>query len=132
MGALAGSDPAASQRPGSQCSRGDLFTAARPECESRRADDPGISRSRSGRPAALAHRCCFSGLRRRVGGRGGRVIVPLSKGGSHVCSEAVRRCRPSAVTGDIAGYHSARSPQNKGQRYPADPPTIDEIVAVMR
>ena len=32
----------------------------------------------------------------------------------------------------LPGYHSARSPQNKGQRYPADPPTIDEIVAVMR
>src|SRR4051794_4192871 len=32
----------------------------------------------------------------------------------------------------LAGYHAGRPPRNKGMRYPADPPTIDEIVAVMR
>jgi hypothetical protein len=32
----------------------------------------------------------------------------------------------------VPGYHSGRSPRNKGQRYPADPPTVAEIVAVMR
>ena len=32
----------------------------------------------------------------------------------------------------LPGYHAGRPPRNKGQRYPADPPTIDEIVAVMR
>jgi hypothetical protein len=30
------------------------------------------------------------------------------------------------------GYHAGRAPRNKGIRYPADPPTIEEIVAVMR
>jgi hypothetical protein len=30
------------------------------------------------------------------------------------------------------GYRAGRPPRNKGMRYPADPPTIDEIVAVMR
>jgi site-specific recombinase XerD len=30
------------------------------------------------------------------------------------------------------GYHHGRTPRNKGLRYPADPPTIQEIVAVMR
>ena len=30
------------------------------------------------------------------------------------------------------GYHQGRTPRNKGLRYPADPPTIEEIVAVMR
>jgi site-specific recombinase XerC len=30
------------------------------------------------------------------------------------------------------GFHAGRSPRNKGQRYPADPPTVAEIVAVMR
>jgi integrase len=30
------------------------------------------------------------------------------------------------------GYHAGRAPRNKGLRYPADPPTVDEIVAVMR
>jgi hypothetical protein len=29
-------------------------------------------------------------------------------------------------------YHQGRTPRNKGLRYPADPPTIEEIVAVMR
>jgi integrase len=32
----------------------------------------------------------------------------------------------------LPGYHAGRPPHNKGMRYPADPPTIDEIVAVMR
>ncbi len=30
------------------------------------------------------------------------------------------------------GYHRGRSPRNKGEQYPADPPTVEEIVAVMR
>jgi site-specific recombinase XerD len=32
----------------------------------------------------------------------------------------------------MPGYHAGRSPRNKGMRYPADPPTVEEIVAVMR
>ena len=32
----------------------------------------------------------------------------------------------------MPGYHQGRPPRNKGLRYPADPPTVDEIVAVMR
>jgi hypothetical protein len=32
----------------------------------------------------------------------------------------------------MPGYHQGRRPRNKGMRYPADPPTIEEIVAVMR
>jgi hypothetical protein len=28
--------------------------------------------------------------------------------------------------------HAGRSPANKGLRYPADPPTVEEIIAVMR
>ena len=38
--------------------------------------------------------------------------------------------RRAAVT--QPGYHAGRSPRNKGRRYPADPPTVEEIVAVMR
>jgi site-specific recombinase XerD len=30
------------------------------------------------------------------------------------------------------GFRTGVAPRNKGQRYPADPPTVDEIVAVMR
>jgi site-specific recombinase XerD len=32
----------------------------------------------------------------------------------------------------MPGYHAGRAPRNKGQLYPADPPTVEEIVAVMR
>jgi site-specific recombinase XerC len=38
--------------------------------------------------------------------------------------------RRSPVT--MPGYHVGRAPGNKGMRYPADPPTVDETVAVMR
>ena len=32
----------------------------------------------------------------------------------------------------MPGYHRGRSPRNKGEQYPAEPPTVEEIVAVMR
>jgi integrase len=32
----------------------------------------------------------------------------------------------------MPGYHRGRPPGNKGEQYPADPPTVEEIVAVMR
>ena len=32
----------------------------------------------------------------------------------------------------LPGYHAGRPPRIKGLRYPADPPVVDEIVAVMR
>jgi site-specific recombinase XerD len=39
-----------------------------------------------------------------------------------------RRRSPAAMPGHYAGH----SPPNKGRRYPADPPTVEEIVRVMR
>src|SRR3954451_8333387 len=41
---------------------------------------------------------------------------------------AGRRRSPATMP----GFHAGRSPRNKGVRYPADPPTVEEIVAVMR
>jgi integrase len=38
--------------------------------------------------------------------------------------------RRSAVT--MPGYHQGRPPKNKGLRFPADPPPVEEIIAVMR
>jgi hypothetical protein len=48
---------------------------------------------------------------------------------------------PSTVPLDACGrrrspatrssFHQGRPPRNKGQRYPADPPTVEEIIAVM-
>jgi integrase len=47
---------------------------------------------------------------------------------STVLDSAGRRRSPATMP----GYHAGRSPRNKGMRYPADPPTVEEIVAVMR
>jgi hypothetical protein len=44
-----------------------------------------------------------------------------------VLDAAGRRRSPAAMP----GYHAWRPPRNKGIRYPADPPTVDEIDAVM-
>src|SRR5437867_13184476 len=41
---------------------------------------------------------------------------------------AGRRRSPATMP----GYHAGRPPRNKGLRYPADPPSVEEIVAVMR
>jgi site-specific recombinase XerC len=41
---------------------------------------------------------------------------------------AGRRRSPATMP----GYHAGREPRNKGRTYPADPPTVEEIVAVMR
>ena len=48
---------------------------------------------------------------------------------------------PSTVLVDIAGrrrspatlsaFHAGQPPHNKGLRYPADPPSVEEIIAVM-
>jgi len=32
----------------------------------------------------------------------------------------------------MPGYHRGRPPRNKGEQYPADPPTVDEVIEVMR
>jgi integrase len=32
----------------------------------------------------------------------------------------------------MPGYHRGRPPRNKCEHYPADPPTVEEIVAIMR
>jgi integrase len=38
--------------------------------------------------------------------------------------------RRSPIT--LPGHHGGRPPRNKGLRYPADPPTVEEVVGVMR
>jgi integrase len=45
-----------------------------------------------------------------------------------VLDSAGRRRSPATMP----GYHAGRPPRNKGLHYPADPPTVEEIVAVMR
>jgi site-specific recombinase XerD len=41
---------------------------------------------------------------------------------------AGRRRSPATML----GFHAGRTPRNKGLRYPADPPRVEEIIAVMR
>jgi hypothetical protein len=43
--------------------------------------------------------------------------------------DAAGRRRSPATMPD---FHAGRPARNKGLRYPADPPTVEEIVAVMR
>lgn len=43
--------------------------------------------------------------------------------------DSVGRRRSPAT---LPGFHAGRPPRNKGMRYPADPPTVEEIIAVMR
>jgi hypothetical protein len=46
-----------------------------------------------------------------------------------VVLDSAGRRRSSAT---MPGHHAGRPPHNKGQLYPADPPTVEAIVAVMR
>jgi site-specific recombinase XerD len=45
-----------------------------------------------------------------------------------VIDVAGRRRSPATMP----AFRAGKAPTNKGQRYPADPPTVDEVVAVMR
>src|SRR5512133_3396638 len=66
------------------------------------------------------------GLRTRVRLPAVSPAEPVS--GSVVLDAAGRRRSPATMP----GFHAGRPPRNKGLRYPADPPTVEEIVAVMR
>jgi hypothetical protein len=46
---------------------------------------------------------------------------------SAVLDSAGRRRSPAT----LPGFHAGRPPRNKGLRYPADPPTVQEITAAV-
>ncbi len=48
---------------------------------------------------------------------------------SHVVLDSAGRRRSPAT---LPGYHAGRPPRNKGRSYPADPPRVEETIAVMR
>src|SRR5690242_7324139 len=48
---------------------------------------------------------------------------------TYVLLDAAGRRRSPAT---LPGFHAGRAPRNKGRRYPADPPPVEEIIAVMR
>jgi integrase len=66
---------------------------------------------------ATADSCSAAG---RIPGRAHVRTVLLDAAG--------RRRSPATMP----GFHAGHPPRNKGLRYPADPPTVEEIVAVMR
>jgi hypothetical protein len=72
----------------------------------------------SGAARWTADSCCAS---RRI--RVGSFVT-----GSLVVDAAGHRRSPATMP----GFHAGRPPHNKGLRYPADPPTVEAIVAVMR
>ena len=47
---------------------------------------------------------------------------------SELLLDAARRRSPAT----LPEFHAGRPPRNKGMRCPAEPPTIEEIVTVMR
>jgi hypothetical protein len=49
--------------------------------------------------------------------------------GSRVLLDRAGRRRSPAM---MPGFHAGRPPRNKGLRYPADPPKVEETIAVMR
>src|SRR3954447_7139084 len=58
-------------------------------------------------------------------------LVLRARGGAMsemLLDRAGRRRSPATMP----GFHAGRPPRNKGLRYPADPPKVEEIVAVMR
>jgi integrase len=46
---------------------------------------------------------------------------------SNTLLDACGRRRSPAT---LSNFHRGRPPRNEGQRYPADPPTVEEIIAV--
>ena len=48
---------------------------------------------------------------------------------SELLLDRAGRCRSPAT---LPGFHAGHAPGNKGLRYPADPPKVEEIIAVMR
>jgi site-specific recombinase XerD len=56
------------------------------------------------------------------------VLKEDEMGASSLQLDCAGRRRSPAT---LPGYHRGRPPRNKGLRYPPDPPTVDEIVAVM-
>ena len=67
---------------------------------------------------------------------------PVERVGQLAALEGSERCLllsccSTPLVGDLSpaampGHNAGRAPKNEGMVYPADPPTVDEIVAVMR
>src|SRR5215207_1806904 len=91
---------------------------------------PLWSAARTGRARANRFRTRAVTVRRRVPRRGSSVGFRYPRRVmSELLLDAAGRRRSPAT---LPEFHAGRPPRNKGMRYPADPPTIEEIVTVMR
>src|SRR5919109_1527417 len=90
-----------------------------------RGGTPGVCRRMKERAAAFA-----GGAGTARGGEQARCVSD-SRGGvlSEPLLDAAGRRRSPAT---LPEFHAGRPPRNKGMCYSADPPTIEEIVTVMR
>ena len=57
---------------------------------------------------------------------------PSSGGGRHGIRSSVGLRWSAPIAATLSSFHQGRTPRNKGLRYPPDPPTVEEIIAVMR
>src|SRR5205085_7285560 len=78
--------------------------------------------STEGRPTPAARRSLRIAAHRQPRCHKGGFIESL------MLDSAGHRRSPATMP----GYHRGRAPRNKGEQYPADPPTIEEIIEVMR
>jgi hypothetical protein len=95
---------------------GGCFPAQRGSASRAREVPPWLCGAGGGRTA-----CEKSSLDAFSDARGGIV--------SELLLDAAGRRRSPAT---LPHFHAGRPPRNKGIRYPADPPTVEEIIAVMR
>jgi hypothetical protein len=66
---------------------------------------------------------------RRAAGRS--QCQPSSEGGRMPSTVLLDACGRRRSPATLASFHQSQPPRNKGHRYPADPPTVEEIIAVM-
>src|SRR6185437_1994068 len=64
--------------------------------------------------------------------RDDRRVNTSSQGGRMSSNVLLDSCGRRRSPATLSSFHRGRPPRNKGQRYPADPPTVEEIIAVMR
>src|SRR5437660_12937293 len=55
-----------------------------------------------------------------------------SEGGRMPSTTPLDICGRRRSPATLPSFHKRRPPRSKGVRYPADPPTVEEIIAVMR
>ena len=98
-----------------------------------RRDGATDARDRNGDLRRSAPSCARPATATMAVTSGGTMVwSPSSTGGRHgfrtVADRAGRRRSPATTS----TFHQGVSPGNKGLRYPPDPPTVEEIIAVMR